>query len=84
MGSHYHRSSASEIENTAEDIARRLEEVAEEAIAFLEEDARASAARLAETLGPASPELHLDVNTFAYDVGSSWRPFDWPTQASTS
>lgn len=53
----------------AEDIARRLEEVAEEAIAFLEEDARASAARLAETLGPASPELHLDVNTFAYDVG---------------
>ena len=24
------------------------------------------------------------VSTFAYDVGSSWRPFDWPTQASTS
>ena len=53
----------------AEDIAKRLEEVAEEAIAFLEEDARASAARLADTLGPASPELKLDVNTFAYDVG---------------
>lgn len=53
----------------AEDIAARLEAVAEEAIAFLEEDARASAARLTETLGPASPELDLDVSTFAYDVG---------------
>ncbi len=56
-------------EQQAEDIASRLEEVAEEAIAFLEQDARASAARLTETLGPASPELNLDVNTFAYDVG---------------
>jgi len=53
----------------AEDIAARLEAVAEEAIAFLEEDARASASRLTETLGPASPELNLDVSTFAYDVG---------------
>jgi ribosome biogenesis GTPase A len=56
-------------EQQADDIAQRLEAVAEEAIAFLEQDARASAARLHDMLGPTSPELNLDVNTFAYDVG---------------
>ena len=56
-------------EDQAKDIARRLEKVAEEAIAFVTEDASARADELKDILGGGGPELDLDVNTFAYDVG---------------
>ncbi|MCA9578964.1 MAG: dynamin family protein [Polyangiales bacterium] len=54
-------------EEQTEEIAKRLERVAEEAIAFVSEDAKAQAERLRQSLGDG-PELHLEVNTLAYDV----------------
>ena len=56
-------------EQQAQSIARRLEKVTEEAIAFVTEDATARSEQLREVLGRDAPELDLDVNTFAYDVG---------------
>ena len=56
-------------EDEAEEVARRLEKVAEEAIAFVTDEASAQAERLGAALGEDAPELDLDVNTFAYDVG---------------
>lgn len=56
-------------ETQAKQIATRLEKVAEEAIAFVTEDASARVDQLKQVLGEDAPELDLDVNTFAYDVG---------------
>jgi small GTP-binding protein len=55
-------------EDQTDEIAKRLERVAEEAIAFVSEDAKAQAERLRQSLGEGGPELHLEVNTLAYDV----------------
>lgn len=56
-------------DRAAKDVAGQLEKIGEEAIAFVTEDASAQSERLKDALGDDVPELNLDVNTFAYDVG---------------
>ena len=51
------------------ELAKRLEKVAEEAIAFVTEDAQERSKKLEELLGGSGPEVDLNVNTLAYDVG---------------
>lgn len=51
-----------------EQIQKRLEQVAEEAIAFVSDEAKARGDKMAEAFG-GTPEVDLNVNTLAYDVG---------------
>ena len=50
------------------EIAKRMEKVAEEAIAFVSDEARARGEKIAEAF-PGAPNVDLNVNTLAYDVG---------------
>ena len=50
------------------DIAKRMEKVAEEAIAFVSDEARSRGEKIADAF-PGTPNVDLNVNTLAYDVG---------------